>query len=234
MYSVQLLSSMTPFCPPPLVAKVEYLPMSESSTATALTLTYLHKNDSSQYKSKNCHWSFLWKVLTGVDTYKCFTSCLLLFKTYFLIVFHSYHVTYYLYLHCLFFNVMCFEINWIELNWILYTLWRWRGYMLKLMIVYNSTHMITYVKICFNALMSFGCGTWNISLHRGRHSGLIHRWHIGFLFVISHQWWWKLIHHVWKLKTPNNILVMFDSCLAAKLQKGKLQKEAYFGGHFEL
>jgi len=32
-------------------------------------------------------------------------------KTYFLIVFHSYHVTYYLYLYCLLFDVVCFEIN---------------------------------------------------------------------------------------------------------------------------
>ena len=47
-----------------------------------------------------------------VITYKCFPSCLLLFKTYFLIVFHLYHVTYYyLYLYCLLFNVVCFEIN---------------------------------------------------------------------------------------------------------------------------
>ena len=53
-------------------------------------------------------------MFTGVDTYKWFTSCLLLSKTYFLIVFHSYHVTYY-YLYCLLFNVVCFEINWIEL-----------------------------------------------------------------------------------------------------------------------
>ena len=57
-------------------------------------------------------------ILIKNYTYKCFTSCLLLFKTYFLIVFHSYHVTYYyLYLYCLLFNVVCFEINWIELNY---------------------------------------------------------------------------------------------------------------------
>ena len=72
---------------------------------------------SLQLKTKNCHLSFFEKMFTGVDTYKCFTSCLLLFKTYFWIVFNLYHVTYY-YLHCLLFNVVCFELNWIELNWI--------------------------------------------------------------------------------------------------------------------
>ena len=47
-------------------------------------------------------------------TYKCFTSCLLLFKTYFLIVFHLYHY-YYLYLYCLLFKVVFWnKSNWIE------------------------------------------------------------------------------------------------------------------------
>ena len=61
--------------------------------------------------------------ITRRVTYKCFTWCLLLFKTYFLIVFHSYHVTYY-YLYCLLFNIVCFEINWIDLlqN---HCLWTW-------------------------------------------------------------------------------------------------------------
>ena len=66
----------------------------------------------------NVGWHYMMWMMWQEMTYKCFTSCLLLFKTYFLIVFHSYHVTYYyLYLYCLLFNVVCFEINWIELNW---------------------------------------------------------------------------------------------------------------------
>ena len=49
-------------------------------------------------------------MFTGVDTHKCFTSCLLLLKIYLLIVFYSDHVTYYLYLNCLLFNVVCLQI----------------------------------------------------------------------------------------------------------------------------
>ena len=51
-------------------------------------------------------------MFTGVDIYKCLTLSLVLFKTYFFIVYHSYHVTYYLLdLCCLIFNVVCFEMN---------------------------------------------------------------------------------------------------------------------------
>ena len=58
-------------------------------------------------------------MFTGVYTYKCLTSSLLLFKTYFFIVYHSYHVTCYLLDLCfLFFNVVCFEINWL-INWLI-------------------------------------------------------------------------------------------------------------------
>ena len=89
---------------------------------------YLWCNCTIINNTKHWHLLFLSKVFTEVDTYKCLTSGLLLFNTYFSIVYHLYHVTYYLLdLSCLFFNVACFEIIWLILEFKNNQHW-WRVY----------------------------------------------------------------------------------------------------------